>query len=315
MNRAFVFPGQGSQLIGMGKSVFDNYPAGADVFSIVDEALGEKLSDIIFNGPEEDLKLTKNAQPALMATSIAVLRAIESESGKPVEKLVSCLAGHSLGEYSALVAGRALEIADAARLLRLRGESMQSAVPVGEGAMAALIGANIPLAEKIIEKASLKGVCEIANDNASGQVVLSGSRIAIEYAIKIAKEEGIKRAVILPVSAPCHCALMMPAANVMADALKDIYINEPLVPIVTNITASPEKSPEKIKLLLIQQVTGRVRWRESIECMVNKKISEIIEVGSGKVLSGLIRRIDSGVKARSIVSSEDIQTFLPKKTN
>ena len=302
--RAFVFPGQGAQTIGMGKALADSYPAAKAVFDEVDAALGEDLSGMIWEGDIADLTLTRNAQPALMATSLAVMAALKSE-GVDVTA-TSFVAGHSLGEYSALAAARALTVADAARLLRVRGTAMQEAVPVGVGAMAALLGLDFDTARAVAEEAAQGQVCQAANDNDPGQVVVSGHKAAVERAIEIAKEKGAKRAVLLPVSAPFHCSLMAPAARVMADALEDVEIAAPAVPLVANVIARAVSDPTDIRALLVDQVTGAVRWRESIAYMASQGVTEVYEIGAGKALSGMVKRIDKAVTATAVSTPEDV---------
>ncbi|MDE0809573.1 MAG: ACP S-malonyltransferase [Alphaproteobacteria bacterium] len=305
--RAIVFPGQGSQAVGMGRALADGYQVARDVFAEVDEALGDSLSKVMFEGPEDALTLTRNAQPALMAMSTAALRVLESETGKSVDQFADCVAGHSLGEYSALAAAGALDLGDAARLLRLRGESMQVAVPVGEGAMAALLGAELGTAREIAAEAASQGVCDLANDNAPGQVVLSGAKPAIEAAITLASERGIRKAVMLPVSAPFHCSLMRPAAERMAEALSDVIIREPLIPLVANVLAAPVLGgPDEIRARLVEQVTAMVRWRESVLWMGGNGITAILEVGAGKVLTGLHKRIDRNIAASAFGGPDDV---------
>lgn len=312
--RAFVFPGQGSQTVGMGKDLADAYPAAAQVFEQVDEALGETLSTLIFEGPDDQLTLTANAQPALMAVSLAAIRAIEAESGKTVCELCDYVAGHSLGEYSALAAAGTLDVAAAAQLLRLRGQSMQKAVPVGEGAMAALIGADLETAEKIAEaaRAGADGaqVCDIANDNGGGQVVLSGHAAAIDRVLELAADHGVRRAVKLPVSAPFHCSLMAPAADAMADALAATDLRAPLVPVIANVSAKPTDDRDVVRRQLVEQVTGRVRWRETVESLGALGVTTVAEIGSGKVLSGLVKRIDKSVEAHAINTPADVAGFV-----
>lgn len=312
--RAFVFPGQGSQTVGMGKDLADAYPAAAQVFEQVDDALGEALSTLIFEGPEDTLTLTANAQPALMAVSLAAMRAIEAESGKTIDELCDYVAGHSLGEYSALAAAGTLDIATAARLLRLRGQSMQKAVPVGEGAMAALIGADLETAEKIAAAArpGLDGdrVCDIANDNGGGQVVLSGHAAAIERVLSLAADHGVRRAVKLPVSAPFHCSLMAPAADAMAEALAGTDLRGPLVPVIANVSAMPTDDRDVVRRQLVEQVTGRVRWRETVESLSGLGVTTVAEIGSGKVLSGLVKRIDKSIDAHAINTPADVAGFV-----
>lgn len=293
MTTAFVFPGQGSQTVGMGKALADAYPAAKAVFDEVDAALGEKLSTIIFEGPADELTLTANTQPALMAVSLAALKALESE-GITIKAHASFVAGHSLGEYSALAAAGALSVTDAAKLLRTRGTAMQKAVPVGEGAMAALLGLDYDDAVAIAKAAAEGDVCTAANDNAPGQVVVSGSKAAVERAVALAKGKGAKRAMLLNVSAPFHCALMQPAAEAMAEALASASIVAPIVPIFANVSAAPTRDPEVIRRQLVEQVTGTVRWRESVAEMAGVGVDKFVEVGAGKVLSGLIRRIAPG---------------------
>jgi len=309
MATAFVFPGQGSQTVGMGKGFAEAFVPARDVFEEVDAALGEKLSDIIWNGPAETLTLTENAQPALMAVSLAVLRALETEAGLDLARDAVFVAGHSLGEYSALAAARSLTVADAARLLRIRGRAMQKAVPVGVGAMAALIGVELDAAKAIAQEAAGDAVCTAANDNGGGQVVLSGGKSAVERAVEIAKDRGVKRAMMLPVSAPFHCALMQPAADVMAQALAQVTVKAPCVPLVANVLAAPIDDPQKIVQALMQQVTGTVRWRESVSFMANAGVTAFYEVGSGKVLTGLIKRIAETAAAASIGKPEDVARF------
>lgn len=304
MTIAFTFPGQGSQAVGMGKALADAYPEARAVFDEVDDALGEKLSALIFEGPIETLTLTENAQPALMAVSLAAVRVLAAK-GVGVER-AAFVAGHSLGEYSALAAAGSLAIADAARLLRIRGKAMQEAVPVGQGAMAALLGMDLEAARAIAADAAEGEVCDPANDNGAGQVVVSGSKAAVERAVELAKERGARRAVLLPVSAPFHCALMAPAAKVMAEALKDVTINPPAAPVVANVTAMPESDPEAIRRNLVDQVTGMVRWRETVTFLAGAGVDMFVEVGSGKVLSGLAKRIADGVETQTAGTPEDI---------
>lgn len=304
MSRAFVFPGQGAQIIGMGRDLAEAYPAARAVFDEVDEALGEKLSDLIWSGAQDDLTLTQNAQPALMATSMAAMRALESE-GVTIGD-AAYVAGHSLGEYSALAASGALTISDAARLLRIRGRAMQEAVPVGVGAMAALLGLDFATASEIAQEAAQGEVCQAANDNDPAQVVVSGHKAAVERAVEIAKTRGAKRALLLPVSAPFHCALMQPAADAMAAALADVTLHAPAVPLVANVRASAVTDPEEIRALLIEQVTGSVRWRESVAWMADQGVTEFWEIGAGKALSGMIKRIARDSATRNIGAPADI---------
>jgi len=305
MSKAFVFPGQGAQSIGMGKALAEAYPAAKAVFDEVDDALGEKLSSLIWEGEQDALTLTQNAQPALMATSLAAMRALEAE-GVAIED-ASFVAGHSLGEYSALAAAGALSVSDAARLLRIRGEAMQKAVPVGVGAMAALLGLDFEAAEAVAKEAAEGEVCQAANDNDPGQVVVSGHAAAVNRAIALAKEKGAKRAVLLPVSAPFHCALMEPAAEVMANALGEVDIARPKVPLVANVVAEAISDPATIRSLLVQQVTGSVRWRESVLWMAGQGVTEIWEIGAGKALSGMVRRIDRAIACKAVGTPDDVK--------
>ncbi|MDG1376210.1 MAG: ACP S-malonyltransferase [Yoonia sp.] len=310
--RAFVFPGQGAQTIGMGKALADAYPSARAVFDEVDEALGEKLSTLIWEGDIADLTLTKNAQPALMATSLAAMRALESEG---VEiGMASFVAGHSLGEYSALAASGALTIADTARLLRIRGTAMQEAVPVGVGAMAALLGLDFETAQAVAKEAAQGEVCQAANDNDPSQVVVSGHKDAVERGLVIAKEKGAKRALLLPVSAPFHCALMAPAADVMAKALDGVTIHAPAVPLVANVIASAVTDPAQIRGLLVDQVTGSVRWRESVLYMAKQGVTEVWEIGAGKALIGMIRRIDKDLTTGTVGAPDDIEAAVAAMT-
>jgi len=309
MTTAFVFPGQGSQAVGMGRGLAEAFAAARQVFDEVDAALGEKLSETMWNGPAETLTLTENAQPALMAVSLAALRALEAEAGVDLKRDVAYVAGHSLGEYSALAAARSLTIADAARLLRIRGRAMQKAVPVGTGAMAALIGVDLDAAKAVAEEAGTGGICEAANDNGGGQVVLSGEKAAVERAVEIAEARGVKRAMMLPVSAPFHCALMQPAADAMAEALSKVSVRAPVVPVVANVLAQPITDPAAIIHALVRQVTGTVRWRESVAFMAAAGVTAFYEVGSGKVLAGLIKRIADTVTVSSIGAPEDVARF------
>ncbi|MFO1098875.1 MAG: ACP S-malonyltransferase [Xanthobacteraceae bacterium] len=311
---AYVFPGQGSQTVGMGKALAENFPAARAVFAEVDEALGEKLSDIIFGGPAETLMLTENTQPALMAVSLATLRVLESEAGLDLAREAAFVAGHSLGEYSALAAAGALTIADTARLVRIRGRAMQKAVPVGMGAMAALIGLEFDQAAAVAAEAAQGQVCQAANDNGAGQVVVSGDKAAVERAIEIAKGQGAKRAALLPVSAPFHCALMRPAAEVMAEALAKVAVRRPCVPLVANVAAKPVSEPTAIVDGLIAQVTGTVRWRESVAFMAGAGVGMFYEVGAGKVLTGLVKRIASGATGVAIGTPADIASFVAARS-
>lgn len=304
MSRAFVFPGQGAQTIGMGKALAEAYPAAKAVFDEVDDALGEKLSALIWDGQIEQLTLTKNAQPALMATSIAALRALEVE-GIGVET-AAFVAGHSLGEYSALCAVGALGLSDTARLLRIRGQAMQEAVPVGVGAMAALLGLDFAAATEVAAEAAQGEVCQAANDNDPAQVVVSGHKGAVERALEIAKAKGAKRALLLPVSAPFHCALMQPAAAVMSEALAGVVIHAPKVPVVVNVRAEAVTEPDRIRALLVAQVTGSVRWRESVLWMNGAGVTEFWEIGAGKALSGMIKRIVTGAATRAVGTPDDV---------
>jgi len=306
MSIAFIFPGQGSQAVGMGAELAKAYPAAQAVFSEVDEALGQKLSTLMWEGPEADLTLTENAQPALMAVSLAAMRVLAETKGLPLEGRVAFVAGHSLGEYSALAAAGALSLADTARLLKTRGRAMQQAVPVGEGAMAALLGADLAQAQDLAKAASEGEVCEAANDNAPGQVVISGARSAIERAVKLAPDYGARRAMLLPVSAPFHCALMQPAADAMREALGGVQINAPVVPVVANVLAAPVTDPEEIRARLVEQVTGMVRWRETMTYLANQDVTSVYEVGAGRVLTGIARRFD-GVEARSVGTPDELE--------
>ena len=304
MTRAFVFPGQGAQTIGMGKALAESYPAAKAVFDEVDEALGQNLSGLIWSGTIEELTLTANAQPALMATSIAALRAMQAE-GFGLD-LAAFVAGHSLGEYSALCAAGALGLADTARLLRIRGSAMQEAVPVGVGAMAALLGLDFAAAAEVAAEAAQGEVCQAANDNDPAQVVVSGHKAAVERALDIAKSRGAKRAILLPVSAPFHCALMQPAADRMAEALAGVTVNAPAVPVVANVRAEAVSDPELIRKLLVEQVTGSVRWRESVLWMAGQGVTEFWEIGAGKALSGMVKRIAKETATKAIGTPEDI---------
>jgi [acyl-carrier-protein] S-malonyltransferase len=306
MSRAFVFPGQGSQAVGMAKELAATFPAARALLDEVDEALGQKLSSLMFEGPIETLTLTENAQPALMAASLAVMRVLEREKGLVLKDRVALVAGHSLGEYSALAAAGAISVADAARLLKLRGQSMQKAVPVGVGAMSALIGVGLDVARKIAADAAQGDVCDIANDNEPTQVVLSGHKTAIDRVPEVGKAHGLRRAIPLPVSAPFHCSLLKPAADAMADALGKIEIKAPVVPVVANVLAAPISDPAEIRGRLVEQVTGTVRWRECVLAMVAAGVTELYEIGTGKVLSGLAGRIDKSLKATPIGTPADI---------
>ncbi|MGE5265917.1 MAG: ACP S-malonyltransferase [Deltaproteobacteria bacterium] len=307
---AFVFPGQGSQDVGMGRELALTYKAAADVFAEVDEALGQKLSQIIWEGPKETLTLTENAQPALMAVSVAVMRVLEREKGFSLADKVKFVAGHSLGEYSALAAAGAFSLADTARLLRLRGQAMQKAVPVGQGAMTALLGVGIDVARKVAEAAAEGDVCQVANDNEPTQVVLSGHKSAIDRVPEAGKAFGVRRAVPLPVSAPFHCSLMQPAADAMAEALGKVEVKKPAVPVVANVLAAPISDPDEIRRRLVEQVTGTVRWRECVLYMAANGITDIYEIGAGRVLSGLAGRIDKSLKAIPVGTPADIDAAL-----
>ncbi|HVI52131.1 MAG TPA: ACP S-malonyltransferase [Candidatus Sulfotelmatobacter sp.] len=310
MSRAIVFPGQGSQAVGMGRELAEAFPVARQVFEEVDEALKQKLSKIMWEGPDADLTLTENAQPALMAVSLAVVRVLENQGNWTIAEKAAYVAGHSLGEYSALAAAGTFSLADTARLLKTRGQAMQKAVPVGQGAMAALLGAEFEQAKEIAAEAAQDDVCEAANDNASGQVVISGSKAAIDRAIAIAAEKGLKRAMLLPVSAPFHCSLMQPAADVMAEALAAVAMKAPVVPVIANVVAAPVRDPEEIRKLLVAQVTGTVRWRESVLAMKQLGVDNLVETGSGKVLAGLVKRIDKEISAVSLNTPADIEAFL-----
>lgn len=311
MSWAYVFPGQGSQAVGMGKDLHDAFAEAREVFQEVDEALKQSLSKLMFEGPEDTLTLTENAQPALMAVSLAVIRVLESQGSVSIRSTARYVAGHSLGEYSALAAAGSLSLSDTARLLKIRGQAMQEAVPVGEGAMAALIGLDLDVAQEVASEAAQDGqICAAANDNAPGQVVVSGHLGAVERAVELAKEKGAKRAIMLAVSAPFHCALMQPAADLMAGALADVSIQAPVVPLIANVTASSVIDPEEIQRLLVTQITAMVRWRESVGLMREAGVDTLIEAGAGKVLTGLARRIDRELTAVSLQNPADIEAFL-----
>ena len=310
MARAFVFPGQGSQAVGMGRELADAFAPARYVFEEVDEALKQRLSRLMFQGPEADLTLTENAQPALMAVSLAVMRTLEQEGGVDLADVAAFVAGHSLGEYSALAAAGTFEVAEAARLLRQRGAAMQEAVPVGEGAMAALLGLDPEDARAVAEGAGDGEVCAVANDNAPGQVVVSGHTAAVERAVALAAERGARRSIMLPVSAPFHCPLMAPAADVMAEALAEVTLQPPQVPVVANVTAEPTSEPEALRQLLVQQVTGVVRWRESVLAMRERGVDTLVEVGAGKVLSGLTRRIDRDMSGLPAGTPGEVEALL-----
>ncbi|MFZ1427438.1 MAG: ACP S-malonyltransferase [Geminicoccaceae bacterium] len=313
MSMIAVFPGQGAQSVGMGRALYDAYPVCRTVFEEVDDALGERLSAIIFDGPTEALTLTANAQPALMATSLAAVRALEQATGRRLGALASYVAGHSLGEYSALAAAGAIGVGDAARLLRLRGQAMQDAVGAGQGAMAAILGTDVPMVEAVAaEAAASGGVCELANDNGDGQQVISGSREAVERAVALAKERGARRSVMLQVSAPFHCALMQPAAMRLATAIQALQFAAPTVPVIANVTAEPVDTPALIQEMLVRQVTARVRWRESMATMVRLGIDQVLELGAGKVLSGLARRGVPGAQLLNVQDPADVEAVAAK---
>ena len=310
MSRAFVFPGQASQAVGMGREVAEAFAVAKEIFEEIDEALKQNLSRLMFQGPDEELVLTENAQPAIMAVSLAVIRVLSEDGGIDLSQTAAFVAGHSLGEYSALAAVGCLSVTDTAALLKTRGRAMQEAVPLGEGAMAALMGLDLETARAIAEEAAGADVCTTANDNAPGQVVVSGTAAAIDRAVEIAKAKGAKRAIMLPVSAPFHCALMAPAADVMADALAEVSMAPLPVPLVANITAQPVTDPAEIRPLLVEQVTGMVRWRECVLTMKELGVNTMVEIGVGKVLSGLGRRIDADLGTMSVGTPETIEEFL-----
>ena len=312
MSTALTFPGQGSQSVGMGKALAEAFPAARAVFEEVDAALGQKLSAIIFQGPEADLTLTANAQPALMAVSMAVLRVLESEAGLDVGRDAAFVAGHSLGEYSALAAARSISLADTARLLRIRGEAMQKAVAPGQGAMAALLGLDFEQAAAAAAEASQGDVCQAANDNGGGQVVISGTKAAVDRACEIAKAKGARRAVPLAVSAPFHCALMQPAADAMAAALAEVRIHAPAAPVVANVLAAPLTDPDAIRRALVSQVTGTVRWRESVAFMAGQGVTRFVEIGAGKVLTGLVRRIAEQAEGVAVGTPDDVAAWIAR---
>lgn len=312
MSRALIFPGQGSQQVGMGKELLESFAEAREVFERVDDALSQSLSKIILEGPEYDLNLTANTQPALMAVSMAVVEILKKQGGLKIEDICSYVAGHSLGEYSALTAAGALEIEETARLLRIRGDAMQKAVPFGVGSMAAILGLDFEDVKAIAQEAANGEVCEAANDNSIGQVVVSGHAGAVAAAITLAQEKGAKKAVELPVSAPFHCALMQPAADAMRDALADATMQKPVVPVVANVTANATQDPEEIRDLLVAQVTGTVRWRESVLWMKDQGVEQMVELGAGKVLSGLVRRIDREIACESVGTPEQVEAIIGK---
>jgi [acyl-carrier-protein] S-malonyltransferase len=310
MTRALIFPGQGSQAVGMGRDLAGAFRMARDTFQEIDEALQQNLSRLMFEGPEADLVLTENAQPALMAVSLAVMRVLEREAGLDLRRHAAFVAGHSLGEYSALAAARSLSLADTARLLKRRGLAMQRAVPVGTGAMAALMGLELDRVREVAEEAAEGQVCAVANDNGAGQVVVSGDKAAVERAAELAKTKGARHVVMLPVSAPFHCALMAPAAREMEEALAQVRLNEPYVLLVANVTAAPVSDPDDIRRLLVEQVTGLVRWRESVLYMKDQGVDTFVEIGAGRVLSGLAKRIDRALATASIGAPAEIEAFV-----
>ena len=315
MSLAFIFPGQGSQAVGMGKALAEAFAPARAVFAEVDSALSQNLSGLMFEGPEAELTLTANAQPALMAVSLAVVRVLEAEAGLDIARQAQFIAGHSLGEYSALAAAGTFTITDTARLLRIRGDAMQKAVPVGEGAMAALLGADIALGREIAAEAAQGQVCQVANDNGGGQVVVSGHKAAVERAMEIAKARGVKRAIALPVSAPFHCALMQPAADAMAQALATVAMRAPCVPLVANVLASPLTDADEIRKRLVEQVTGTVRWAESIAYIAHEGVDSFYELGTGKVLSGLVKRIADTATGTAVGQPADIAAFAARQSS
>ena len=310
MTRAFIFPGQGSQSVGMGADLYATFPEAREVFEEIDESLGQNLSKLMFEGPEEDLNLTENTQPALMAVSMAVVQVLKKQGGIDFKTAARFVAGHSLGEYAALTAAESFTISDAARLLKLRGQAMQKAVPVGIGSMAAIIGPSFEDVQAIAQEAAGSDICAAANDNSVGQVVVSGHKDAVARAVELATARGAKKAVTLPVSAPFHCALMQPAADAMAEALAATDIKAPIVPVVANVTAAATSDPDEIRGLLVEQVTGTVRWRESVLWMKDQGVDEMIELGAGKVLCGLVRRIDRDISCANTGTPEEIETII-----
>ncbi|MAM93551.1 ACP S-malonyltransferase [Parvibaculum sp.] len=310
MTRAFIFPGQGSQSVGMGRELADAFASAREVFGEIDDALGQNLSKLMWEGPQEDLTLTENAQPAIMAVSLAVIRTLEKEGSFSLADKAAFVAGHSLGEYSALAAAGAFSVADTARLLKRRGQAMQRAVPVGEGAMAALLGLEFDQAAEVANEAAQGDVCTAANDNGGGQVVVSGTRAAVERAIEIAKTKGAKRSMLLPVSAPFHCPLMQPAADEMTEALGAVDLRAPSIPLVANVTASKVADPATIRDLLVKQVTGMVRWRESVLYMESQGVGSYVEVGAGKALSGMVKRIATEPEILAVGTPADVEAFL-----
>jgi len=312
MKRALVFPGQGSQVPGMGRDLAEAFPAARYLFEEVDDALSQHLSRLMFEGPESELTLTENAQPALLAASLAVMRVLEAEAGFDIAQGAAYVAGHSLGEYSALAAARALSVTDAARLVKRRGQAMQKAVPVGEGAMAALLGTEIETACEIADAAAQGQICAVANDNGAGQIVVSGHAAAVERAVAIAAGRGARRSIMLPVSAPFHSPLMAPAADIIAEALADTAVDAPAVPLVANVTAKPTEDPEEIKQLLVEQVTHMVRWRETVLLFAENEVEEVVELGAGRVLSGLVRRIDKTLSTVSVGAPADIEALVKR---
>ena len=309
MKRAFVFPGQGSQAPGMGQALAERFPAARLLFQEVDEALSQNLSRLMFEGPEDELTLTENAQPALLAVSLAVVRVLEREAGLDLARHAAYVAGHSLGEYSALAAAGALSVADAARLVKRRGQAMQKAVPLGQGAMAALLGIEIDAAREVAEAAADGQICAVANDNSPGQIVVSGHRAAVERAVALAAEQGARRSIMLPVSAPFHSPLMRPAADMMAEALGKSALEAPAAPLVANVTAAATSDPSEIKELLVEQVTRMVRWRESVQLFAENEVEEVVEIGVGRVLAGLVKRIDRTLAAISVGAPSEVEAL------